>query len=55
MHSHASLVVLLPVLDGSHVGEDEKSAGNDRVNGGTHDGTNQRLQKDNGGVWGVES
>ena len=47
----ASLVVLLPVLDWSDVGEDEERTGNDRVNGGTHDGTNERLQKDNRSVW----
>lgn len=47
----ASLVVLLPVLDWSHVGEDEERTGNDRVNGGTHDGTNEGLQKDNRSVW----
>ena len=49
------LVVLLPVFDWSHVGEDEERAGNNRVNGGTHDGTDERLQKDNRGVWGGKS
>ena len=51
---HSSLVILLPVLDGSGIGESEEGAGHYRVNGATHDGGNQSLREYIGCVWWAE-
>ena len=56
LSTHAfSLVILLPVFDGSGIGESEEGAGHYRVNGTTHNGSDQRLREYVGCVWWVES
>ena len=47
-----SLVVLLPVLDGPDVGEQEEGAGKDRVDGRSHHGSDESLQEYHWRVWG---
>ena len=47
---HILLVILLPVFDWPHVGQEKQSAGIDRVHGCTHDSTDDCLQEDEGGV-----
>ena len=50
IHLLYSLVVLLPVLDGSDIREDKECASVDRVHGCIQDGTNEGLEEDDGSV-----